>query len=130
MIEIASAKKSVFLFFIFLIICIPRSDWGDEVGSSDTVRLQQYRLKITGLKCRSCIPDVQKILSKVPGVRSARVTEFDKMGSTIFVETVPGKVVEEQLISALTATGFQAEILSVGKPRSISPGRETGFNAF
>jgi copper chaperone CopZ len=92
--------------------------------------LQQYQLKVTGLKCESCIPDVQKSLKRLDGVRSAEVTQFDKAGSTTVVETIPGKVSEAQLVSALKSDGFRAKILSVGEPREVILQNKSGFSLF
>ncbi len=98
--------------------------------NSKTEILQQYQLKVSGLKCESCIPDVRKSLKNIPGVRDARVTQFDKAGSHTVVETVPGKVEGAQLVSALKSDGFRAEILSVGEPREVILPKESGFSFF
>jgi copper chaperone CopZ len=87
-------------------------------------------LKVSGLKCKSCIPDVQKSLKRLDGVRSAEITQFDKAGSTTVVETVPGKVEEAQLVSALREDGFKAVILFVGEPREVIFPEESGFVFF
>ena len=87
-------------------------------------------LKVSGLKCESCIPDVRKSLKRVDGVRFAEITQFDKAGSTTVVETVPGKVGKIQLVSALKSDGFRAEILSVGEPREVILQNESGFSFF
>ncbi len=92
--------------------------------------LQQYQLKVSGLKCESCIPDVQKSLKRLDGVRSAEITQFDKAGSTTVVETVPGKVAEAQLVSALRKDGFKAVILFVGEPREVMLPSQSGFSMF
>ncbi len=93
-------------------------------------KLQQYQLKVTGLKCRTCIPDVRKALKNLPGVRDARVTQFDKAGSHTIVETIPGKVEGAQLVSALKSDGFRAVILSVGEPREVILLTDAGFSFF
>ncbi len=92
--------------------------------------LQQVQLKVAGLKCESCIPDVRKSLKRVDGVHFAEITHFDKAGSTTVVETVPGKVEGAQLVSALESDGFKAEILSVGEPREVILGTDSGFSFF
>ncbi len=98
--------------------------------NSKTEILQQYQLKVSGLKCESCVPDVRKALKNVPGVRDARVTHFDKTGSSTVVEAVPGKVAGTQLVSALENDGFKAEVLSVGEPREVILPKESGFSFF
>ena len=102
----------------------------EPVGKSKAEILQQYQLKVSELKCESCIPDVRKSLKRVDGVRSAEITQFDKAGSTTVVETIPGKVEGAQLVSALRKDGFKAEVLSVGKPRKVIFQTESGFNSF
>ncbi len=92
--------------------------------------LQQVQLKVAGLKCESCIPDVRKSLKRVDGVRFAEITHFDKAGSTTVVETVPGKVGGAQLVSALESDGFKAQVLFVGEPREVAMQTESGFNFF
>ncbi len=98
--------------------------------NSKTEILQQYQLKVSGLKCESCIPDVQKSLKRVDGVRSAEVTLFEKAGSKTVVEVTPGKVEEAQLVSALREDGFKAEVLFVGEPREVILPKESGFSFF
>lgn len=100
----------------------------EPMENSKTEILQQYLLKISGLKCESCIPDVRKSLKRVDGVRFTEITQFDKAGSTTVVETVPGQVEGAQLVSALKSDGFQAEILSVGEPREVIFPKESGFS--
>ncbi len=92
--------------------------------------LQQYRLTVTGLSCKKCIPDVQKPLLKIQGVRDAQVTKFDKLGSITHVEVVPGSVSGEQLVLALQAVGFKVEINSIGKPREVLLVQNSGFSFF
>jgi len=107
--------------------------WSLPAGPAENSKgeiLQQYQLKVTGLKCESCIPDVQKSLKRLAGVRSAEITQFDKAGSTTVVETVPGKVAEAQLVSALRKDGFKAVILFVGEPREVMLPSQSGFSLF
>ena len=121
--------KSILLSALVLLSCaLPLQ--AEPVENSKVEILQQYQLKVTGLKCESCIPDVQKSLKRLDGVRFAEITQFDKVGSTTVVETVPGKVREAQLISALKSDGFRAEILSVSEPREVILPKESGFSFF
>ncbi|MEE8259947.1 MAG: hypothetical protein V3R14_02990 [Nitrospinaceae bacterium] len=121
--------KSILLSALVLLSCaLPLQ--AEPVENSKVEILQQYQLKVTGLKCESCIPDVQKSLKRLDGVRFAEITQFDKVGSTTVVETVPGKVGEAQLISALKSDGFRAEILSVSEPREVILPKESGFSFF
>ena len=71
-----------------------------------------------------------RAIKRLDGVRFAEITQFDKVGSTTVVETVPGKVGEAQLISALKSDGFRAEILSVSEPREVILPKESGFSFF
>ncbi|MFQ5443101.1 MAG: heavy-metal-associated domain-containing protein [Nitrospinales bacterium] len=124
-----SLEKSFLLTVVFL-ISMAGMTYGDETGTQKTELLQQFQLKVTGLKCRSCIPDVRKSLKKVSGVRDAKITKFDKAGSDTVVEVIPGSVSGEQLVSALKATGFQAEITSIGEPRKVLLKQDSGFSIF
>ncbi len=118
------------LFALILVILLPGMGFGNEINEPETELLQQYQLSVTGLKCTSCIPDVRKALNKLSGVRDAKVTQFDKLGSTTIVETVPGAVSSGQLVMALKSEGFRAEVLSVGEPREVELMKESGFNFF
>lgn len=110
-------QYSKMIFWVILLgIVGPVQLWAGPEAETKMEMLQQYQLKVTGLKCESCIPDVQKSLKRVEGVRSAEITQFDKAGSTTVVETVPGKVGEAQLMSALRKDGFKAVIVFVGSP--------------
>jgi len=111
------------LFYPWFLLAEPAENSKSEI-------LQQYQLKVSGLKCESCIPDVQKSLKQLDGVRFAEITQFDKAGSTTVVETVPGKVGEAQLVSTLKKDGFKAVILFVGEPREVMLPTQSGFNMF
>ena len=114
---------------LILIFC-PCFLLAESAENSKFEILQQYQLKVSGLKCESCIPDVQKSLKRLDGVRSAEITQFDKAGSTTVVETVPGKVEGQQLVSVLKSDGFRAEIVSVGEPREVMLTAPSGFSMF
>jgi len=124
-----SLEKSILLAVVFLIGMVGIT-YGDETGTQETELLQQFQLKVTGLKCKSCIPDVRKTLKKVAGVRDAKVTKFDITGSDTVVEATPGSVSGEQLVLALKREGFWAEVLSVGEPREVELIKESGFSLF
>ncbi len=113
----------IFLFYPWSLPAEPTENSKGEI-------LQQWQLKVSGLKCESCIPDVQKSLKRLDGVRSAEITQFDKAGSTTVVETVPGKVGEAQLVSALRKDGFKAVIIFVGEPREVMLPAQSGFSLF
>jgi len=113
-----------------ILLFYPWSLLAEPAENSKGEMLQQYQLKVSGLKCESCIPDVQKSLKRLDGVRSAEITQFDKAGSTTVVETVPGKVGEAQLVSALRKDGFKAVILFVGEPREVMLPTQSGFSMF
>ena len=120
-----------FLLIVALILTVSIGiSYADEPQTQKTEMLQQYQLTVTGLDCKKCIPDVQKSLEKVPGVRDARITYFDKTGSDTEVETIPGKVSGDQLVSALHESGFKAEVVSVGEPRSVLLTRKSDFSLF
>jgi copper chaperone CopZ len=110
-------------------LVIPEFVFAEEKAEANQELLQEYQLIVTGLTCKSCIPDVRKALKKVPGVRDARITKFDKAGSLTTVEVVPDKVSGEELVSALRSSGFYAKILAVGKPRKVllKNEKESGF---
>lgn len=91
--------------------------------------LQKFRLIVKGLDCKKCIPDVEKPLMKIQGVREAKVTEFNPSGSMTDVEVVPEKVSGNQLILALQMAGLEAEINSIGKPREVVF-KKAGFGLF
>lgn len=113
-----------------ILLSYPWTLQAESAENSKTEILQQYQLKVSGLKCESCIPDVRKSLKRVDGVRSAEVTQFDKTGSTTVVETVPGKVESQQLVSVLKSDGFRAEVLFVGEPREVVLETNSGFSFF
>jgi len=113
-----------------ILLFYPGSLLAEPAENSKVETLQQYQLKVSGLKCESCIPDVQKSLKRVDGVRSAEIIQFDKAGSTTVVETVPGKVEGQQLVSALKSDGFRAEIVSIGEPREVMLPIQSGFSMF
>jgi copper chaperone CopZ len=123
-------KIKLFLFTLIFLICPPSVSFGAESEQSKEILLQQFQLKVSGLKCKSCIPDVRKALKKVPGVRDARITKFDKSGSVTLAEVVPKSASGDQLVRALKEAGFQAEIIFIGEPRMVRLEKESSFSLF
>ena len=120
-----------FLLIAALILAVSAGVcYADEFQTQKTELLQQYQLTVTGLECKKCIPDVRKPLLRIPGVRDAQVTKFDKAGSITRVEVTPGSVSGEQLILALQAVGLNAEINSIGEPREVPLMEKSGFSLF
>ncbi len=116
--------KTISLKIILCLILVatlarPELVFAEERENGNIRLLQEYQLIVTGLKCKTCIPDVRRALKKVPGVRDARITEFDKEGSLTRVEVLPDKVSGEELISALKSSGFHAKIIAIGEPREV-----------
>jgi len=110
-------------------LAMPELVFAEEKGEANKRLLQEYQLIVTGLKCKTCIPDVRKTLKKVHGVQDVRITKFDKAGSLTSVEVVPDMVSGEELVSALKSSGFHAKIIAVGNPREVllENQKEAGF---
>lgn len=123
-------QKFIFFVSAFLLFVLPGTVFSEEAVNANKELLQEYQLTVTGLKCKSCIPDVRKALKKLSGVREVRITDFDKRGTTTSVEVTPGAVSGENLVSALNADGFKAEIVSVGEAREVVLEEESGFSLF
>jgi len=104
--------------------------FAEEKGEANKMLLQEYQLIVTGLTCKTCIPDVRKALKKVAGVRDARITKFDKTGSLTRVEVLPNTVSGEELVSALKSSGFHAKIIAIGEPREVLLENEKGSGFF
>lgn len=124
------SRKTFLVFNLLFMLVFPGIIYGDESPSQKIEILQQYRLTVTGLDCKKCIPDVRTSLEKVPGVRDVKITHFDKAGSDTKVEAMPGKVSGDQLVTALKESGFKAEVVSIGEPRSVLLTKKSGFSLF
>ena len=124
------ARKMFLFVFLFFLLAVPGLVFTEEMGKADKELLQEYQLIVTGLKCKSCIPDVRRALKKLSGVKDVRITNFDKRGSAASVEVAPGSVSGENLLSVLNASGFKAEVVSVGEPREVAFEKESSFSFF
>jgi len=123
-------QKIIYFVSIFLLFVLPGLVFAEETGETNKEFLQEYQLSVTGLDCKSCIPDVRKALKNLSGVKYVKITNFDKRGSATSVEVTPGAVSEENLMSALNADGFKAEVVSVGELREVVLEEESGFSLF
>lgn len=66
--------------------------------------LKPVNLAVTGMTCAGCARTMERVLSQVPGVKSAAVDfEFG-------IAIVNGNVETSSLIAALEATGYGASI--------------------
>ncbi|MBA3258964.1 MAG: copper-translocating P-type ATPase [Gemmatimonadales bacterium] len=77
-----------------------------EAGSS-----RQIVLPVTGMTCAACQARVQRALSATPGVRDASV---NVMLSNATVEFDPAATTPAQLVEAVRATGYGAELPASG----------------
>lgn len=69
---------------------------------SDAVR--PVTLSITGMTCGGCVKTVERILSRIPGATD--VTADLASGSA----AITGNVSAEELVAALQAAGYAAEV--------------------
>lgn len=122
--------KSFLSFILVFMLTFPGIIFANETEKQPTELLQQYQLKVSGLTCKRCIPDVRKALSGISGVRDVEVTRFEKNGSSTVVEATPGSVSSEQLILVLRMAGLQGEVLAIGEPREIILKKRPVFKLF
>jgi copper chaperone CopZ len=66
--------------------------------------LRLTNLALTGMTCDGCARTIERVLSRVPGVKSAKV-DFD-----LGIAIVNGSAVPSELISAIEAAGYDASI--------------------
>ena len=88
----------------------------EKTQSSDEANLQltQCALKVSGMTCGGCASSAEARLTKIPGVKSARV-DFDSAEAR--VEYDPKVTTAEKIVAAFNESGgFRAE-LSKGKSR-------------
>src|SRR4051812_10204640 len=77
--------------------------------------MTRTRLTITGMSCAACQAHVQKALQRQPGVADASV---NLMTHEATVDYDPAAVAPEQLVEAVRATGYGADL-----PAENSAGR-------
>jgi len=66
-------------------------------------------LAVKGMNCVACIPEIKSSLAKVQGVRSADVSLRDQ---TVIVEYNPAKASAQQLVKAVKAAGYDAQLVN------------------
>ncbi|MFQ5716855.1 MAG: heavy-metal-associated domain-containing protein [Nitrospinales bacterium] len=120
------SKIFIFSLAAFL-ISSPGLTRGNAAQQPEAELLQQVKLKVWGLKCETCIPNVRKPLQKISGVREVKITRFDKAGTITIVEVSPGSVTGDQLVAALREVAFNAEVIAVGEPRKVVLPPDSGF---
>lgn len=70
-------------------------------------RTENVELSLIGMHCASCVSKVEKSLAKLPGVVNARVNLASETATVVLIS---GTCSPEQLIAAVKASGYQAEI--------------------
>jgi len=73
------------------------------------VRREQYRLKIGGMNCASCVSRVETALARVPGVVRAEVNLATEQAA---VEAIAGIVRPSELVGAVADAGYRADLLT------------------
>lgn len=77
------------------------TDVGYEIGASEVT------LQVTGMTCASCMAHVEGALIDLPGVTAATVS----LGlGTARVTYVPGLITTQQMLNAVQAAGYQAQV--------------------
>ncbi len=71
--------------------------------------LNQLELRISGMTCESCAAGAQFSLERLEGVASASVSYAESKGVVVYD---PEKVTLEQMIQAISDTGYRASVLS------------------
>ncbi len=82
---------------------------GGKSLASVTGAPREVQLSVPGMNCPSCPFTVQKSLTNLDGVISAKVTFKDKQASVTYD---PAKVTVEQLIAATTKAGYPSKIIN------------------
>ena len=79
---------------------------------------QVLAFKVSGMDCEACVPEIERVLGKVPGVLSASV-DFSAARARVVSD---GKADAHAVIAAVAAAGYRAELIedggNHGKPRS------------
>jgi len=83
----------------------PSSEHGAEQPNSDADRATTVQLQIRGAKCASCVRTIENALRHVPGTRRANMNLADRSA------TVAGDASPQELIAALRAVGYDAELI-------------------
>jgi copper chaperone len=77
-------------------------------ASSNPAGYLRKVLAVKGMDCAACIPEIKSSLAKVQGVRSADVSLRDQ---TVTVEYNPAKASLQQLVKAVKAAGYDAQLV-------------------
>jgi len=64
-------------------------------------------LKIDGMTCGGCVFGVEKVLTRLNGVRKADVS-YDNGNAVVTFD--PGKVTVQQMIAAIRTLGYKAKL--------------------
>ncbi len=70
--------------------------------------MANLKLTVEGMTCQGCVRSVEKKLSNVPGVASARVDLEAKRATVAYDST---RTTAEQMIAAVEQIGFNASIV-------------------
>jgi Cu+-exporting ATPase len=84
----------------------------DRDGDSDRATTELIRIPVSGMTCAACQAHVQKALAKQPGVVDASVNLMMQNASVTFD---PSVVTPDNLVDAIRATGYGAELAQAGQ---------------
>lgn len=79
------------------------------VNAGFDTRIEQFELAIIGMSCASCVGRVEKALQRIPGVLVANVNLATE---SAHLEVFAGNVNEQQLITAIKQSGYEAKAVS------------------
>lgn len=71
------------------------------------VNMKKVKIDIEGMHCASCASNIERSLSKVPGVKNIRISLLMKKGYA----DVEDSVKEEEIVKAVKRTGYNIKSL-------------------
>ncbi len=72
---------------------------------------------VEGMSCQGCVDAITDVLTKIPGVKSAKVSLQDKRAVVV---ATPSEVPTEKILAAITAAGYKGQ-LAAAKQRLAVP---------
>ncbi len=84
-----------------------------KAGGDSTVATASREFAIEGMMCQGCVDAITDALTKIPGVKSAKVSLDQKRAVVV---AAPSDVPNDKILAAITAAGYKGRLAPAARP--------------
>ena len=88
------------------------ANYGEPRNAESTAAAVSREFAIEGMSCQGCVDAITDALTKIPGVKSAKVSLQDKRAVVV---ATPSEVPTDKILAAIAAAGYKGQLAAAGQ---------------